>query len=60
MLPIERIKQQRAMRVDVQFHHECYMGDELTINYEQLEDIALFEIVQNGTVSALKCSIEWL
>ncbi len=58
-LPIELLRLNRPLRIDMQFMHECYIGDNLTINYLQQGDAAIFEILQSDTTPALKCIIEW-
>ncbi|MFI3301943.1 MAG: acyl-ACP thioesterase domain-containing protein [Rikenellaceae bacterium] len=58
-MPIELLKQNRPLRVDLQYIHECYHGDNLTINHTHDSDTSSVEIVRNDTESAVKCMVEW-
>ncbi len=59
-LPLEKLKHEKPLRVDLQYIQECYYGDELTISYEERETASLFEITRNSTNSAaVKCMITW-
>ncbi len=60
MLPLSLIEQSGAIRVDLQYISECIHGDLMTVNYTQQENRAIFDIIRNGSASAVKCMIEWL
>lgn len=57
-LPIESFVEDRPLRLDVNFQHECRYGQELEIGHEHREDCDLFEIISNGT-AAVRARLEW-
>lgn len=57
-LPIEYLTDNRPMRLDIHFASECKLGQTLTINYEQRENVSMFEI-RNETAVACTAAIEW-
>ncbi|MFR9603314.1 MAG: acyl-ACP thioesterase domain-containing protein [Rikenellaceae bacterium] len=59
MLPLSLIEKSGAIRVDLQYISECVYGDIMTVNYTQQENVAIFDIVRNGSAPAVKCMIEW-
>ncbi len=58
-MPIELLKQNRPLRVDLQYIKECYYGDMLSVNCAQDGDTSSVEILRNDTESAVKCMVEW-
>ena len=59
MLPIEYMEQNRSLRLDVHFMHECRLGQVLTVGYEQRDNVSLFEIKSDDGAVACRASIEW-
>ena len=59
MLPMERLKENRPLRRDIHFVHECKWGQVVTIGYEQRDNTALFEIKDDAGIVACRASIEW-
>ncbi|MFI3282074.1 MAG: acyl-ACP thioesterase domain-containing protein [Rikenellaceae bacterium] len=59
MLPIEMLAKANSLRVDLQYIHECYLADTLSVNYQQQDNVSMFEIKRNEDISAVKCMIEW-
>ena len=57
-LPIEYLTDNRPMRLDIHFANECKLGQTLTINYEQRENVSMFEI-RNDEAVACTAAIEW-
>ena len=57
-LPIEYLTDNRPMRLDIHFANECKLGQMLTINYEQRENVSMFEI-RNEDAIACTAAIEW-
>ena len=57
-LPIEYLTDNRPMRLDIHFANECKLGQMLTINYEQRENVSMFEI-RNEDAVACTAAIEW-
>ena len=57
-LPIEYLTDNRPMRLDIHFANECKLGQMLTINYEQRDNISMFEI-RNEDAVACTAAIEW-
>ncbi len=57
-LPIEYLTDNRPMRLDIHFANECKLGQVLTINYEQRENVSMFEI-RNENGVACTAAIEW-
>ncbi len=57
-LPLERFEQDRPLRLDVNFQHECRYGQTLEIGYEEREECDLFEISSEGT-AAVRARLEW-
>ncbi len=58
MLPIECFAEDRPLRLDVNFLHECRYGQTLTVGHEQRGDCDLFEISTEGT-PAVRAVLEW-
>lgn len=58
-LPIEYLTDNRPMRLDIHFAHECQLGQTLTIGYEQRENTSMFEIRTEDGVVACTAAIEW-
>jgi acyl-ACP thioesterase len=59
MLPIEYMEQNRSLRLDVHFMHECRLGQVLIVGYEQRDNVSLFEIKSDDGAVACRASIEW-
>ena len=57
-LPIEYLTENRPLRLDVHFANECKLGQMLTINYEQRDNVSMFEI-RNEDAVACTAAIEW-
>ena len=57
-LPIEYLTDNRPLRLDIHFANECKLGQILTINYEQRDNISMFEI-RNENAIACTAAIEW-
>ena len=57
-LPIEYLTDNRPLRLDIHFANECKLGQTLTINYEQRDNISMFEI-RNDEAVACTAAIEW-
>ena len=57
-LPIEYLTENRPLRLDIHFANECKLGQTLTINYEQRENVSMFEI-RNDEAVACTAAIEW-
>ena len=57
-LPIEYLTDNRPMRLDIHFANECKLGQMLTINYEQRDNVSMFEI-RNEDAVACTAAIEW-
>ena len=57
-LPIEYLTDNRPLRLDIHFANECKLGQMLTINYEQRDNISMFEI-RNEDAVACTAAIEW-
>ena len=57
-LPIEYLTDNRPMRLDIHFANECKLGQMLTIKYEQRDNVSMFEISNEDTVSCT-AAIEW-
>lgn len=58
LLPIERAAQDRAVRLDIHFLHECRFGQTLRIGCELHDELALFEI-GCGETAAVRASLTW-
>ena len=58
-LPIEYLTDNRPLRLDIHFAHECKLGQVLTIGYEQCENVSMFEIRTDEDVVACTAAIEW-
>ncbi len=58
-MPIELLKQNRPLRVDLQYVRECYYGDTLSVNYASNGDTSTIEILRNDAESAVKCMVDW-
>ncbi len=58
MLPIERLAENRPVRLDFHFLHECRYGQTLTIACQEFDEYALFEIASEEAV-AVRARIEW-
>ncbi len=59
MLPIELLAENRPLRLDIHFIHECCLGQTLTVGYRQEENLSLFEIAADDGEVACRASIEW-
>ena len=57
-LPIEYLTENRPLRLDAHFANECKLGQMLTINYEQRDNVSMFEI-RNENAVACTAAIEW-
>ena len=57
-LPIEYLTDCRPLRLDIHFANECKLGQMLTINYEQRDNVSMFEI-RNEDAIACTAAIEW-
>ena len=55
---IERAAQDRAVRLDIHFLHECRFGQTLRIGCELHDELALFEI-GCGETAAVRASLTW-
>ncbi len=58
MLPIESFTEDRPLRLDVNFLHECRYGQTLVVGREQRGSCELFEISSEGT-PAVRALLEW-
>ena len=60
MLPLELLRAQRPLRMELNFLHECYLGEELRIDYQQSGELSTFEILKSeSSTPAARCQIEW-
>ncbi len=59
MLPIELMAENRAMRLDIHFIHECRLGQTLTVGYRQDDNLSQFEIATDDGSVACRAAIEW-
>lgn len=57
-LPIESFAENRPLRLDLNFQHECRYGQRLTIGHRHEEACELFEISTPET-SAVRARLEW-
>ena len=57
-LDIECFRQDRPMRIDLNFQRECRYGQTLMINHESREGEEFFEIASDGT-AAVRGRLEW-
>ena len=58
-LPIEYLTEPRPLRLDIHFAKECYLGEVLTIGYEQRDNVSLFEIRNGENAVACTAAFEW-
>lgn len=59
MLPIELLRDNRPLRLDVHFLHECRLGQTLKVGYAQRGDVSMFEVVSEDGPVACRATIEW-
>lgn len=59
MLPLERLTEQRPVRVDVHFLHESHYGQVLTIGLEEREGSDWFEVKAEDGTPCVRASFEW-
>lgn len=57
-LPIESFIEERPLRLDLNFLHECRYGQRLEIGHRRDEKCDLFEISSEGT-AAVRARLEW-
>lgn len=57
-LPIERFTEDRPVRMDLNFQHECRYGEQLEIGHQCDGSCDLFEIASGGT-PAVRARLEW-
>lgn len=59
MLPIDLLKENRPLRLDVHFIRESRLGQTLTVGYVQRGETSLFEIKTDDGAVACRASVEW-
>ena len=59
LLPVERLTQEAAVRLDIHFLKECRLGQTLRVGCEERDSSALFEISGDGVTAAVRASVEW-
>ncbi len=59
MLPIDLLRENRPLRLDIHFIHESRLGQTLTVGYVQRGETSLFEIKTDDGTVACRASVEW-
>ena len=59
MLPIDLLRENKPLRLDVHFMHECRLGQTLKVGYAQRDNISMFEVTSEEGTVACRATIEW-
>lgn len=59
MLPIDLLKENRPLRLDIHFIRESRLGQTLSVGYVQQGDTSLFEIKTDDGTVACRAALEW-
>ena len=59
MLPIDLLKENRPLRLDIHFIRESRLGQTLSVGYAQQGDTSLFEIKTDDGTVACRAAVEW-
>lgn len=59
MLPIDLLRENKPLRLDVHFMHECRLGQTLKVGYAQRDNISMFEVTSEDGTVACRATIEW-
>lgn len=59
MLPIDLLKENRPLRLDIHFIRESRLGQTLTVGYVQCGDTSMFEIKTDDGTVACRAAVEW-